>query len=136
MRYKMTKEELTEIIIADKKIRAKKETAAALYELATSVPGIDTTTLKVQTSSRSENEIITKYLDLERELKKDIAAVLEKKETVYKKLQVLDGLEKDIMQLRYIGGLSWDEIADKINVSSRHVYRIHDKALEKLKHVI
>lgn len=132
----MTKEELTEIIIADKKIRAKKETAVALYELATSVPGIDTTTLKVQTSSRSENEIITKYLDLERELKKDIAAVLEKKEVVYKKLQVLDGLEKDIMQLRYIGGLSWDEIADKINVSSRHVYRIHDKALEKLKHVI
>lgn len=132
----MTKEELTEIIIADKKIRAKKETAAALYELATSVPGIDTTTLKVQTSSRSENEIINKYLDLERELKKDIAAVLEKKEVVYKKLQVLDGLEKDIMQLRYIGGLSWDEIADKINVSSRHVYRIHDKALEKLKHVI
>ena len=132
----MTKEELTEIIIADKKIRAKKETAAALYELATSVPGIDTTTLKVQTSSRSENEIITKYLDLERELKKDIAAVLEKKETVYKKLQVLDGLEKDIMQLRYIGGLSWDEIADKVNISSRHVYRIHDKALEKLKHVI
>lgn len=132
----MTKEELAEIIIADKKIRAKKETTAALYELATSVPGIDTTTLKVQTSSRSENEIINKYLDLERELKKDIAAVLEKKETVYKKLQVLDGLEKDIMQLRYIGGLSWDEIADKINVSSRHVYRIHDKALEKLKHVI
>jgi RNA polymerase sigma factor (sigma-70 family) len=132
----MTKEELTEIIIADKKIRAKKETAAALYELATSVPGIDTTTLKVQTSSRSENEIINKYLDLERELKKDIAAVLEKKETVYKKLQALDGLEKDIMQLRYIGGLSWDEIADKINVSSRHVYRIHDKALEQLKHVI
>lgn len=132
----MTKDELTEIIIADKKIQAKKETAAALYELAISVPGIDTTTLKVQTSSRSENEIINKYLDLERELKKDIAAVLEKKETVYKKLQVLDGLEKDIMQLRYIGGLSWDEIADKINVSSRHVYRIHDKALEKLKHVI
>lgn len=132
----MTKEELTEIIIADKKIRAKKETAAALYELATSVPGIDTTTLKVQTSSRSENEIINKYLDLERELKKDIAAVLEKKETVYKKLQVLDGLEKDIMQLRYIGGLSWDEIADKVNISSRHVYRIHDKALEHLKHVI
>lgn len=132
----MTKEELTEIIIADKKIRAKKETAAALYELATSVPGIDTTTLKVQTSSRSENEIINKYLDLERELKKDIAAVLEKKEVVYKKLQALDGLEKDIMQLRYIGGLSWDEIADKINVSSRHVYRIHDKALEQLKHVI
>ena len=132
----MTKEELTEIIIADKKIRAKKETAAALYELATSVPGIDTTTLKVQTSSRSENEIINKYLDLERELKKDIAAVLEKKETVYKKLQVLDGLEKDIMQLRYIGGLSWDEIADKVNISSRHVYRIHDKALEQLKHVI
>jgi len=132
----MTKEELTEIIIADKKIRAKKETAAALYELATSVPGIDTTTLKVQTSSRSENEIINKYLDLERELKKDIAAVLEKKEVVYKKLQVLDGLEKDIMQLRYIGGLSWDEIADKVNVSSRHVYRIHDKALEQLKHVI
>lgn len=132
----MTKDELTEIIIADKKIRAKKETAAALYELATSVPGVDTTTVKVQTSSRSENEIINKYLDLERELKKDIAAVLEKKEVVYKKLQVLDGLEKDIMQLRYIGGLSWDEIADKINVSSRHVYRIHDKALEKLKHVI
>ena len=132
----MTKEELTEIIIADKKIRAKKETAAALYELATSVPGIDTTTLKVQTSSRSENEIITKYLDLERELKKDIAAVLEKKETVYKKLQVLDGLEKDIMQLRYIGGLGWEYISEQVHLSVRQARRIHDKALEKLKHVL
>ena len=132
----MTKEELTEIIIADKKIRAKKETAAALYELATTVPGIDTTTLKVQTSSRSENEIINKYLDLERELKKDIAAVLEKKEVVYKKLQVLDGLEKEIMQLRYIGGLGWEDISEQVHLSVRQARRIHDKALEKLKHVL
>lgn len=132
----MTKEELAEIIIADKKIRAKKETAAALYELATSVPGIDTTTLKVQTSSRSENEIITKYLDLERELKKDIAAVLEKKKKIYKDLQLLCGLEKEIMQLRYIGGLGWEDISEQVNLSVRQARRIHDKALEKLKHVL
>ena len=132
----MTKEELTEIIIADKKIRAKKETAAALYELATSVPGIDTTTLKVQTSSRSENEIITKYLDLERELKKDIAAVLEKKKKIYKDLQILCGLEKEIMQLRYIGGLGWEDISEQVNLSVRQAMRIHDKALDKLKDVL
>ena len=132
----MTKEELTEIIIADKKIRAKKETAAALYELATSVPGIDTTTLKVQTSSRSENEIINKYLDLERELKKDIAAVLEKKKKIYKDLQILCGLEKDIMQLRYIGGLGWEDISEQVNLSVRQAMRIHDKALDKLKDVL
>ena len=41
--------------------------------------------------------------------------------------------EKDVLFYRYIRGLEWWEIADKMKYSERQVLRIHGKALENLK---
>lgn len=36
-----------------------------------------------------------------------------------------------ILELRYINGLTWEEIADEMGYSVRHVHRLHEKALEE-----
>lgn len=37
--------------------------------------------------------------------------------------------EKDVLFYRYVSGLEWWEIADKMHFSQRHITRIHGKAL-------
>ena len=41
--------------------------------------------------------------------------------------------EKDVLFYRYIKGLDWWEIAEKMGYSERQVHRFHGKALAKLK---
>ncbi len=40
--------------------------------------------------------------------------------------------EKDVLFYRYISGLTWWEIAEKMSFSERHVTRLHGKALAHL----
>lgn len=37
--------------------------------------------------------------------------------------------EQEVLRLRYISGLSWEEIALELNYSRAHMHRIHGKAL-------
>lgn len=41
--------------------------------------------------------------------------------------------ENDVLFYRYIAGLSWWEIAEKLGYSERQIYRMHGKALMNLK---
>ena len=41
-----------------------------------------------------------------------------------------DQTEREILRYRYIDGLSWEEIAAKLNYSKRNVTRIHGRALQ------
>lgn len=40
--------------------------------------------------------------------------------------------EKNIIRLRYIRGITWNEIANIVNYDIRHVFRIHASAVQKL----
>ena len=40
--------------------------------------------------------------------------------------------EKDVLFFRYVKGLEWYEIAEKMNYSERHIHRFHGKALVHL----
>jgi len=37
---------------------------------------------------------------------------------------------RDLLRYRYILGLTYDQIADRMNYSTRHIARMHDKAVE------
>lgn len=47
-------------------------------------------------------------------------------------LEVLNEKERTIICYRYVDGMSWDFIPDKVRFSRTHCFRIHDKALEKM----
>ena len=43
----------------------------------------------------------------------------------------LEGVEKEVLLLRYIKMHRWEEIAEKIGYSTTQVHRIHNSAMEK-----
>jgi len=38
-----------------------------------------------------------------------------------------------VLTMRYIFGKKWVDIARRLNYSVSHIYRIHDRALEKMR---
>lgn len=42
-------------------------------------------------------------------------------------------ISRKVLRYRYIEKLEWQEIADIMNYSERHIYRLHDNAIKKLK---
>lgn len=46
---------------------------------------------------------------------------------------VSDPVGWEVLTMRYIFGKRWEEIARRLNYSVSHIYRIHDRALEKMR---
>lgn len=75
---------------------------------------------------RYEKEI---EVDIERlvKLKKEIIGVID---------QLENGDEVNLLYMRYIQFLKWDDIAKKMNLSYQHVHKIHARALENVDNII
>lgn len=83
------------------------------------------------TSKRSNLENCMCIIDeLEREIKKD-------REEIFKITQCIKTIStpvyRQILEMRYVDGMQWDEIAHKLGYSKQHVYRLHGWALHDLK---
>lgn len=52
---------------------------------------------------------------------------------IEKAIETLTPTERDLIRLRYIDGLPWFRVAAAIHYSESEAYRIHDRALQKLK---
>lgn len=68
------------------------------------------------------------------ELSEDIAAYRKK----YREISaVIDAVQnptyRELLALRYLSFLSWEEIAVKMNYSWKHVHKIHSRALVEIK---
>lgn len=69
---------------------------------------------------------------LDREREKALA-LLEETEDLIAELE--DYRQKNVIRLRYIDGLNWEQIATEMHWSERTVYNIHGKALEALRRI-
>lgn len=79
-------------------------------------------------------EQVARIDDLERRAAKSrdrALAILDEVERMEERLDDFD--EKSVIRLRYIRGLSWDEIAREMKFGQRSVYRIHGAAIKKLR---
>ena len=73
-------------------------------------------------------ELLTLYKTKVKELDEALIAV----ETA---IEILDPLERSLMRLRYIKGLTWEKVAVALNYSWQQTHRIHKTALDKLREV-
>lgn len=49
---------------------------------------------------------------------------------IYKQVDIMDNQEeRELLRYRYIDGMTWSDIAAKLNTSERNVYFIHGRAL-------
>ena len=128
----MTKEELKRIPEIIKLIKIKEKQLEELSEISVCVPTLNTNE-KVQSSVVNKGmPICDKKIDLERKLLKDKEILIEKRNEALNLIQRLQGVERRLMELRYISGFKWEEIAIEMNYTYRHTTRLHGKILKKI----
>lgn len=117
-------------------IECNKQELNDLNELKGSLPGIDYSSDKVQSSPSGEagfTKIVAKIIELEKAIKDDIETMVSLKleiRTVINAVQ--DNEEKLLLKYRYLNFMSWEDICEKMNVSMRTAHRIHTAALENV----
>ena len=118
-------------------IQSNQQELDELHELSTSLPGLDYSKDRVQTSGSSDagyTKIVEKIAELEKAIKSDIEKLLSLKLEIRTVInEVYDNEEKLLLKHRYLNFMSWDEICDEMNVSMRTAHRIHALALENVK---
>ncbi len=114
-------------------IDSKKEQVERLRELAKGVSRSAETGISGRISDRV-GRMVAKILDLENELCCQIRRQLELKAEIEGAIaKVDDPTLRQLLTFRYISGDEWEQIAKSMNYSIRQIYRLHGKALQKIK---
>lgn len=88
---------------------------------------------KVQTSAVNSQEGLMVYIaDLEQELDADRAELRSLQTQIRAWADTLSPAEKQVIMMRYIAGLRWNEIIDSMGYSPRQVFRFHGDAVRRL----
>ena len=128
------KEYLSQAMYIDQRIDSKLEQIMKLRESASKA----TATLSDMPRPDSPNvqsmeETIVKIVDLEREINRDIDALVDLKAEARKVMSKLDNPEQQlILEMRYLCYKSWAEIAEDLSFSESNVYKIHGEALKRI----
>ena len=132
------KEYLQQAYQIHRSIQARKQQVARLRALAEQVTSAATATRVSGTPARSKVEsTVCRIADLQSLIQRDICRLAEKYEEIQR---IIDKVEDDtcrnILSLRYLSFLTWEEIAEKMDYNERHVRRLHGIALQKVKDVL
>lgn len=87
---------------------------------------------RVQTSGQQHDELADMVIDLEARLKIEEGEVAILKQQAIEMFMALEPEEKQLMTLRYIGALSWGEIAGVMNYSPPTLFRRHRQIMDGL----
>jgi seryl-tRNA synthetase len=127
------KEYLSQAIWLDQRINSKLEQLETLRALAMRV----TTNFAEQkvsggndVKSRME-KTVTKIIDLEKEINEDIDKLVDLKADIIGTIsQVDDPTGQLLLEMRYINGKTWEEVAMDLGFDRRWVLRLHGGALK------
>ena len=129
------KEYLNQAYRLDQRIRSKQEQIASLNDLATDCSA--TLTGMPRNPNRGGSRMadaVAKIVDLQNEVAADMERLVELKAEIISTIKAVDCIEYQlILEKRYISGKSWPEIAVDLGYKMRHLYKLHDDALEKIK---
>ena len=130
----MTKKEfLNQYLNAEKEIGIKLDQIARLRELSTKITQILTPD---KVKSNSENRLessVSKIVDIEREIGASIDQLERTRLQVESVINSVPNVnQRNVLRLRYISGMKWEQIAVKLNYDYRWVLRLHGKALNKI----
>lgn len=130
------KEYLNQAYRLNELIRSNELEIKDLEELKDSLSGIDYSKDRVQVSPSSDagyTKIIHAIADLENAIKEDMEKMLRLKLEIRTVInEIHDNEERLALKYRYLNFMSWDDVAEKLNVSKRTAIRIHDIAIQNL----
>ena len=131
----MTKKEyLSQAYRLDQRINSKLAQVTALNDLATKCTS--TLTDMPRNPNRGIStmaDAVEKIVDLQSEINRDIDALVDLKRNIVRAIKAVANTEyQTILELRYLCFETWEQIAVDMGYNVRHVYRIHDEAVESI----
>lgn len=128
------KDYLSQAYKLDRRIDCKLRQTEDLRELATRATASIHAERVSGTKQRSPMEnAIVKLIDLEHEINDDIDRLVDMKREIAVVISKLPSpSHKILLELRYLEGKTWDEIAKDMDYDIRWVYRLHGKALKEI----
>ena len=77
---------------------------------------------------------VDKICELQEELAREMQLLQRRRQEIERAINTLDDERfRGVLYLKYIEGMTFEQVADSIPYSSKQVYRIHKKAIESLK---
>ena len=104
-------------------------------EMATRATGRTDAMRLSGTPGRSKVEqYVLEMVDVHAELEKEISQLMQYTREAEKLIATLrDERYRSVLQLRYLCGYDWQEIADRLHFSLRWTHKLHGEALQELK---
>ncbi len=132
----MTKKEyLGQAYRLDQRINSKLEQVASLNELA--MKATSTLTGMPKNPNRATStmaDAVAKIIDLQAEINHDIDCLVDLKREIVTAIKLINNTEyQTLLEKRYLCFETWEQIAVDMGYNVRHVYRIHDEAVEIIK---
>ena len=128
------KEYLSQAYRLDQRIDSKISQISSLNDLATKC----TTTLSdmprnPNCGTSTMADAISKIVDLQAEINCDIDHLVDLKREIVSVIKAVENVEyQTILEKRYLCFMTWEQIAVDMGYNVRHLYRLHDEALEKV----
>ena len=127
------KEYLSQAFRLDQKLNSKLEQVSKLRNLSMKASGLR---LAERISGTKEHSLmesaLVKMIDLEYEINADIDRLVDLKREMATLIErVNDPSQRLLLEMRYLCGNTWEDIAQKMGYDLRWVYRLHGKALQE-----
>lgn len=90
------------------------------------MPHVNEIVSKVETQAIRRMELTARY-------EAKVAELTDALQRIETAIESLQPRERTLIRLYYIEGLTWEEVAVKLNYTWRHTHRIHSNALNQLK---
>ncbi len=115
-----------------RRIEAKEECARRYRDMAMQSTGRTEAVRCGGTEAHSKvSSNMDRYIDISREIERDAEKLKQKIKTVAEMIEGAGTEERrELMELRYICGYTWEQIAKRMHFDERQSYRIHRRALE------
>ena len=131
-KYDPTVEYLRRALILDMEIDAgfeRIQELRALAERRTAVYGIERVSASAAVDRRMD--VAARIVDAERKLDAQIDRMIALREEIQATIaRVPDERMRVLLELRYLNGRTWEDVADQMNYTTRNIYNLHAAALK------
>lgn len=128
------KEYLNQAYWLDRRIDSKLEQLSELRNMAVKTTSIMTEDVVSHTRNvHSMQDVIAKIVDMQTEINTDIDRLVDLKSEIMHVIKAVKNPEhQTLLELRYLCFKSWEYVAEQMGYNVRHIYRLHDEAVEQI----
>ena len=127
-----TKEFLQQAFFLDRKIKAKERQLEALKAHALYVGPIYNEKVSSSPNCKSTMEsAVVRIVELEKEISSQIEELISLKTQIDRVIHSIGNDQYEtLLEMRYLAFMGWDEIAARMNLTKRYVFKVHGRALD------